>query len=392
MAGSNLRKITNPGFLRSLEFGNLLRLLRKFDGYFKNIAHFEYEGVEQEQFDYDRLSSILVDQMMVGEYAELFNAFALIGAMSFENREDMLREFIEAQPYRGEMTDDMTVADLAMLVYLHDPDGLSDIDVQFNSTRKKSFAMRCTHYDLSGLEITGAQMEILEEHLNTVFAHNRRGKTAKVYPPTEEGDERWIVIRHGDSFKRQGAVDSGKKSKTLAFQPESFDLLVLNVKTGELRICIPSEPLWLEDCYAQALGKALFNDFSAFEEKRNNCLESIKELGERILYYTGDAEIRRLDLVGLRFCYSPDCAMVEQLTASAGNLFRDFRTVNFNLAAVGTILEAKFVIRIGDREKTIILKNNNRSGYEYDEFGKIIDEWLRAVGIIPAPSVMRQVA
>ena len=59
------------------------------------------------------------------------------------------------------------------------------------------------------------------------------------------------------------------------------------------------------------------------------------------------------------------------------------------------------VIKIPDRitvvneilqEKTIILKNNNRSGYEYDEFGKTIDEWLRAVGIIPTPAVMRQVA
>ena len=392
MAGSNLRKITNPGFLRTLKFGNLQRLLRKFDGYFREVVHFEYDGVEPEQFDYDRLSSILVDQMMVGEYAELFNAFALIGAMSFENREDMLREFIEAQPYRCEMTDDMTVADLAMLVYLHDPEALSNIDVQFNSTRKKSFAMRCTRYDLSNLEITGAQLEVLEEHLNTVFAHNRRGKTAKVYPPTEEGDERWIVIRHGDSFRRQGAVDSGKKSKTLAFQPESFDLLVLNVKTGELRICIPSEPLWLEDCYAQAVGKALFNDFSAFEEKRNNCLERIKELGEEIIHYTGNAEIKRLDLIGVRFYYSSDCAMVGQLTTASGNLFSDFRTVGFDISKTGTILEAKFIIRIGDREKTIILKNNNRSGYEYDEFGRIIDEWLRAVGIIPTPLAVKQVA
>ena len=51
MAGSNLRKITNPGFLRSLEFGNLLRLLRKFDGYFKNIAHLFVGGETMPQVE-----------------------------------------------------------------------------------------------------------------------------------------------------------------------------------------------------------------------------------------------------------------------------------------------------------------------------------------------------
>ena len=109
MAGSNLRKFTNPGFLRALEFSNLIKLLRKFDGYFSGVVHFEYDGIEQEKFNFDRLAAILVDQMMVGEYAELFDAFALIGAMSSDSREDILREFIDAQPYsnvtKGKMGD-----------------------------------------------------------------------------------------------------------------------------------------------------------------------------------------------------------------------------------------------------------------------------------------------
>ena len=108
MAGSNLRKFTNPGFLRTLEFGNLIKLLRKFDGYFKDIVHFEYDGIVQEKFDYDRLAEILVDKMMVGEYAELFDAFGLIGAMSSDSREDVLREYIDLQPYKNELKDTMT--------------------------------------------------------------------------------------------------------------------------------------------------------------------------------------------------------------------------------------------------------------------------------------------
>lgn len=384
MAGSNLRKFTNPVFLRSLRFSNLIKLLRKFDGYFSGVVNFKYDGIAQENFDFDTLASILVDQLMVGEYADLFDAFALIGAMSAGNREDILQEYIDAQPYKNEASDDMSAADLAVLVYLHDPQALNDIDTQFNATKKKSFAVRITQYDLSELEITPQKLAMLETDLNSVFVSKHRGKTAKIYPPAREGDELWFVVRHGDSFKRQGTVSKEKESKTLAFQPESFDLVALNTKSGELRICIPSDPQWLEECYAEAFGKALLNDLAAFSEQRNNNLERIKELGEKVLIYNGASELKRLNLIGLRFYHSASCPMILQACTSSGNLFQDFKVANIDLSDIGIILEAKFIIKIGNKEKTISLKNNNRSGYDFDEFGVIVDEWLRSVGIIPA--------
>lgn len=108
--------------------------------------------------------------------------------------------------------------------------------------------------------------------------------------------------------------------------------------------------------------------------------------------YSGNAEIKRLELISLRFRHSPECSMINHLTASAGNLFRDMKEVNFDLAGVGTILEAKFIVKIGRKERTITLKNNNRSGYDYDDFGVVVDEWLRAVGIIPSAKVLEKAA
>ena len=140
------------------------------------------------------------------------------------------------------------------------------------------------------------------------------------------------------------------------------------------------------------LGKALFDDFSAFDEKRNNDLERLKELGEKVLLYSGTADVKRLDLIGLKFLHSPNCSMVGQFSASAGNLFRDFKIADIDISSLGKILEAKFAVKIGLKEKTITLKNNNRSGYEYDEFGVVVDEWLRSVGIIPSTKVMEDAA
>jgi hypothetical protein len=381
MAGSNLMKFRRPEVLRELAFDNLIALLRQFKGYFDRV-NFSIEGKTEKDFDFERLAQILTDQLFPGDYSELFNAFGLIGAMSTENRADTLREFIDAQPYVKEATEKMTAADLAMLVYLHDPQALNDIDVQWNATKKRSFAMRAASRDISTIVVTNAMIAEFQRLMNTAFSAHHRGNTARIYPPTAEGDELWIIIRHGDSFKRQGAVDDGPKSKTLAFQPESFDLLVLNKKTGELRICVPSDPQWLEDSYAGNFSKALFGNYDSFSIKRNNDLERIKELKRNVTIYRGDAPVKRLDLLSLKLYYSPTSKMLDQLTASSGNLFNDLEENRRDLSEAGLILEAQFAVKIGRKEKIITLKNNNRSGYDYDEFGQIIDEWLRQVGII----------
>lgn len=381
MAGSNLIKFKRPEVLRELMFSNLILLLSQFKGYFDRVK-FDFENKTEKDFDFDGLARILSDQFFIGEYSELFNAFALIGAMSAENRGDTLLEFIQTQPYVSELSEKMTSADWAMLIYLHDPQALNDIDVQFNATKKRSFSMRATKNEIANLEITNEQILEFQRLMNIVFVQHNRGNTARVYPPTIEGDELWIIIRHGDSFKRQGAVDDGPKSKTLAFQPESFDLLVLNKKTGELRLCVPADPAWLEEGYAGNLSKVLFDNYDGFSTRRNNNLEKIKTLGPNISIYRGKASVNRLDLIGLSLYFSENSKMIDDITASAGNLFNDFDDAKRSLSDMGLILEAKFAVKIGRKEKIITLKNNNRSGYDYDEFGVVVDEWLRSVGII----------
>lgn len=76
--------------------------------------------------------------------------------------------------------------------------------------------------------------------------------------------------------------------------------------------------------------------------------------------------------------------MKETLDASNDALFQDFKMLDRDIAGIGTIFEARFVVQIGDKERTVVIKNNNRSGYDYDDFGIVVDEWLRSVGIIPS--------
>lgn len=381
MAGSNLRKFKNPEVLRKFSFQRLLEMVGRYKGYFDRMQ-FQIEGATEETFDYDRLAEILSNQMFVGEYEELFNGFALVGATSMECFNDVLRTFISRSSYAGELTDTMSTADMALLVYLHDPEELSVLETDYAALKKKSFAMRATRRDIRNLVITPAQIRDFEEGMNLIFQSKNYGNTARVTLTENDSRELVLLVRHGDSYRRQGIVMNGRKSKTIGFQPESYNTLSINRDTGELRLGIPTSPKWMEDAYCRQLGKSLFNDYDAFSAPRINDLDKIRELGRNILVYHGAAEVKSISLLSIKAFLSGSDGMSAILEADDGDLFRDMERHHFKLSSMGRIIRAKFLVKIGRSERTIILDASNRSGYDYDDFGMVVDEWLRQVGVI----------
>ena len=381
MAGSNLRKFKNPEVLRKFSFQRLLEMVGRYKGYFDRMQ-FQIEGATEETFDYDRLAEILSNQRFVGEYEELFNGFALVGATSMECFNDILRTFISRSSYAGELTDTMSTADMALLVYLHDPEELSVLETDYAALKKKSFAMRATRRDIRNLVITPAQIRDFEEGMNLIFQSKNYGNTARVTLTENDSRELVLLVRHGDSYRRQGIVMNGRKSKTIGFQPESYNTLSINRDTGELRLGIPTSPKWMEDAYCRQLGKSLFNDYDAFSAPRINDLDKIRELGRNILVYHGAAEVKSISLLSIKAFLSGDSGMCAILEADNGDLFRDMERHHFKLSSMGRIIRAKFLVKIGRSERTIILDASNRSGYDYDDFGMVVDEWLRQVGVI----------
>ena len=381
MAGSNLRKFKNPEVLRKFSFQRLLEMVGRYKGYFDRMQ-FQIEGATEETFDYDRLAEILSNQMFVGEYEELFNGFALVGATSMECFNDVLRTFISRSSYAGELTDTMSTADMALLVYLHDPEELSVLETDYAALKKKSFAMRATRQDIRNLVITPAQIRDFEEGMNQIFQSKNYGNTARVTLTENDSRELVLLVRHGDSYRRQGIVMNGRKSKTIGFQPESYNTLSINRDTGELRLGIPTSPKWMEDAYCRQLGKSLFDDYDAFSAPRINDLDKIRELGRNILVYHGAAEVKSISLLSIKAYLSGSDGMSAILEADDGDLFRDMERHHFKLSSMGRIIRAKFLVKIGRSERTIILDASNRSGYDYDDFGMVVDEWLRQVGVI----------
>lgn len=242
--------------------------------------------------------------------------------------------------------------------------------------------MRATQHDIRNLVITPAQIHDFEEGMNMIFQSKNYGSTARVTLTENDSRELVLLVRHGDSYRRQGIVMNGRKSKTIGFQPESYNTLSINRDTGELRLGIPTSPKWMEDAYCKQLGKSLFDDYDAFSSPRINDLDKIRELGRNILCYHGVAEVKSISLLSIKAFLSGDSGMCAILEADNGDLFRDMERHHFKLSSMGRIIRAKFLVKIGRSERTIILDASNRSGYDYDDFGMVVDEWLRQVGVI----------
>ncbi len=380
MAGSNLRKFKRPEVIREFTFSLFIKFITRFKPYL-DLVGFSFEDSTEETFDYDGFVDVLLNKFFVGDNEEFFNAFALLGATSTPSFDELLRSFIQQQEYRAELTDTMSCADMALLIYTHDPEELSNIEKDSTAAKKKSFGMYAARRDTSEIVLNRDILDELERLMNMVFRENNCGETALARLGKEENGKSVIIMRHGDTYKRQGIVHSGKKSKTIGFQPESHNKIVLNCEAGELQVCVPSSPKWLEPAYCQNLGMALFHDPDAFTLPRINDLEVIKELKRSITQYRGHGitDIILREVKG--FATASSQRIITHSTAG-DDLFLDFERDNYDLSEMGKITNLKFLVKKGKLSRTVSLDASNRSGYDYDDFGLSVDAWLRAVHVI----------
>ena len=381
MARSNLRKFKNPEVLRKINFNRLIAFLKRFMGYLTRQG-LKIEDVGEKDFDYEALANILANQMFVGEDdEEFFYAFALIGETSSDSYNEKLRNFIQTRCYSGDLSDSMSTADMAMLVYSNEPEELDNIERDVSTTKKRNLAMYATDRDTSEFLVTDAFLEKFEYFMNQQLTAHNCGSTAYAKIGSGAPDDAVLQVRHGVSYKRQGVVVTGKKSKTIGYQPESYNNLIINMLTGELRICCPMSPKWLEKAYSTSLGMAIFNDPLAFATPRINDLERVKELDRKVTLYRGHG-ITGIQLVEAYGAALPGCLFKARYTSPSGDLFCDFEKAGRSLSDMGILYELVFAVQRNGVSRRIKVSASNRSGYDYDEFGIAIDDWFRTDGII----------
>ncbi|MBO7327377.1 MAG: hypothetical protein J6W00_01225 [Lentisphaeria bacterium] len=381
MASCNITKFANADKLRTLKFQNLIKLLDKFKDYLKGVHQFIYENATEKTFDFDTLAGILFDRLLEGD-TDFYSAFGLIGAMGSASKYDiLLDEISRIDGLREQVEEDMTAADLALLLYLENPKMLEDLDIKVTNSRRQSFTTVVCSHDTSDFFPTDEQLKKAEYLMNQAAVKHNRGNTVRIFTPALSGDELRIQIRKGEPFKRASAADREQDSKTIAYQPLSYDYIVLNRKTRVLRYSITKSNKWIETTWIYALGMGFFDDPAAFTTQRINDLDVVKTLSDKVCLCPEVPNIASITATKIK--YTEGDTLDSQIEVKSSDIFRRMQFRKDKFAATITIVEMTFSIEFKDgKVVSVPLVNGNKAKYNYDQYGVDVDQWLTARGII----------
>ena len=375
MSVYRLHSFGNPEILRKLSFDNLMLLVRKYKSYFDSVNFPIPDDATEETFNYEAFASFLLSPMFDLETG-FFDALLLLDAMSREEFFDILAEHIIGKSYAIPITENVSVGDLALLLYLNEPGLLKKINDRVNMKDPQSFSSFIGRRYISGWVPSENHVRELQRLFNISFKTHRRGETVRI-SKFQNDKEFCFLIRKGEPLSRHGAILPGHdETRNLICQLESFDVVVFTPETGRLRMTIGGvKNTWMKTEYPQIFGRALFADYEFFIDQPLYDFDVIRTQGRNILATKDVPEILTVMLTECVVEIKGDNN--SKRTYKAKDVFRDWENENITIKSSDTISRVKFTVEFHDgKKKTFILYRDNRSGYKYDQYAMIFEDWL----------------
>lgn len=376
MAGFQLRRFTDAAILRRIDHALLLRLLEPHRDWLD--AH-GVRLVAPRQFDYDALARALADP---GDDPPepLFDALFFVDESSAPEMYEDLLELARSSDVPLSDAPDLSGADLAVRIWLDNADALQ----RFHAER---FAVRTKRFEYFPSKSTtipkfrlpaDSVLQSLQDDLNVFFETQKKGRGTRVFVFPRE-DIVWLLIRHGERIRREGALD-GEKSSGIYYRPETFDVAIYDPALCEL--AIHAETMGEKRAYCTLFGKHIFRNPGLFDVETNAkfTLNPILELGARCLACADVEGIERVRLVELHWRHDIDQYFVE--IQKAGDVFSALGEIGRAIPRNVDLLKAVFKIKFtgSDRERRVAIKLPNAAVFERDSDSPLVHEWLARRG------------
>ncbi len=409
MATFSLKRFTHQETLKSIRPDHLLALFERYDTYFARrgvvltpqspvlraaepIA--PYGGVavqaveEDEPLDYQGIARVLMapdETTPPGLVDDLF----FVDEMATNANMDALREEIARLPLpqrrKLELGPDLTAADVAVMVRLHAPDLLEKKHAETLLESKRSFQ----YFDPAkgkGRRLGGVpdeQLRKLEAVFDDAFDQMKRGRNTRIFAFTRP-DEVWLLVRHGDPCKREGALNiSGPSS--VYYRPEVFDVIRYKQETGVLSINAGSCKK-IYDLYREKLGLHLFGDALHFPGgKAKFTLDPLRTDGQDSLVCTDIDGMSSVVLKEVQYFWGGPESYSETLKAS--DLFAYWERRSRKIPERAHISRAKFAVTFNSSPKaprTVTITNSNVTSFSRDGDATAIETWMALRGFAMA--------
>ena len=270
------RFFSQPEILRGIDPEKLLSLLADHAAAVKALGLKLPDVAAAATFDYDGLIALLMEPDKLP--ADLREAFYFIHEMATDEGMACLLEAAEQANIEIGGRPGPTPGDTAVQVWLKDRELLERKHAEQFLRNPRSFQSFCT--DVAPVPKYRDPMALIAQmknELDDFFEKKKRGRNTKIFPYVRE-DSVWFLVRHGDPFKREGAIDENSESVGVYYWPEKFDVLVLDPTDGELRINARNKGEKKE--YRKVFGRYLYGNDNFFSVENKYTLEPLRQTGE----------------------------------------------------------------------------------------------------------------
>lgn len=374
MAKYDVRRFAEPEVLRTISPSNLVQLLAPHSEYLlRRGVHLPTArlravgddlGLEEtDAFDYDTLAAVLLnpDEDLSDD---LVNALYLISECSNDVAAGKLLALVALDG-----TQQHSAADIATQIYVKSPELLERVhSEQFIGARKSFRYFLPRDASRSGIERSSTAVAEMESDLAAWFESKKKGNQVRIVEFAKD-TETWLLVRHGDGFKRESAQRNGK-STSVFYRPEKYDIIVYTHQSGELRINAEDRD---RSVYRRSFGRRYFGDEHFYpDEAFKYTLEPLKR---------GASSIAWSDVEGI------DHVVLEEVRYEIGGAYRESKThsaADLFAALAGQpmltppIKSARFKIRFSDSNKarSVIVTPPVSAKFTRDSDGERVAEWL----------------
>lgn len=378
MAALNLRPFTSPENLRAITPIYLLRLLELHRSYFDGRGLQLPAAESRVEPDYELLAEILATPDRDTPSTLIDALFFVTELATPEGMDSLLVELRE----RGLSIDDgdeQTPIDVAIQVWLLDPDILQEKHAEQHLLRPRSFEYfqtERTRLPEFRLPSPAARRE-LEAALDSWFNDHKRGTGARVFVYPRE-HEIWFMVRHGDPFRREGSLSNGEPS-SVAFRPMKFDVLVYDQRIGEIRI--NAATVGEKTLYREQFGAHLFGDVAFFPGTGKYTLSPLQEDGEASLQCDDVEGIEWVRLKEVHVYWGGAQGEIE--VRKAKDVFAAYAAREARFPR-GRLIKAVFEVNFTDCKtpRSVTIKPSNVAQYTRDHDSVHVEVWLSRRGFI----------
>jgi len=377
---ASLNKFANPEIFRRFEAS----LLAQFLSLKKEIL--EGRGLElpdppsAEHMPYDKIAKIFfsADECLM----ELYDAIYLIGRLSSKCGRGAI--FAVAKEAQVQIPRQLSSHyDLAMWTWLNHPKLAEHAGYRLKMHNNRAF-----HYFSMYLDEKTPEWQCSQEKINlfarkmaSYYSAVSKGGAVKIFDVVE-GDELWLLIRHGGYLERRGDVNNETGDvQSVCFRDEEYDVLIYNLRHRELKIRNTT------DAAIQRLklefGAVFFGSLHTFVKRETFPLEALRETDLAFLRTVKVPGIRSVTLSEVR--YALHGAVTKTVHERSADLIQASNPREPIIPASAfnvDFAKMKFVFEGEIKGRSVDLYPPNKSSFARESDAPRIEGWLRQAGLM----------